>query len=42
MEVEGMAKIKVHEYAKQIGKPAKEIVSLLNENGINVKSHLNF
>ena len=35
-----MAKMKVHEYAKQIGKPAKEIVSLLNENGITVKSHL--
>ena len=35
-----MAKIKVHEYAKQIGKPTKELVSLLNENGISVKSHL--
>ena len=35
-----MAKMKVHEYAKQIGKPAKEIVSLLNDNGITVKSHL--
>ena len=35
-----MAKMKVHEYAKQIGKPAKELVSLLNDNGITVKSHL--
>ena len=32
--------MRVHEYAKQIGKPAKEIVSLLNDNGITVKSHL--
>ena len=35
-----MAKIKVHEYAKQIGKTTKELISLLNENGISVKSHL--
>ena len=35
-----MAKIKVHEYAKQVGITAKEIVNLLNENGIVCKSHL--
>ena len=33
-----MAKIKVHELAKEIDKSSKEVVSFLQENGIEAKA----
>ena len=35
-----MAKIKIHEIAKEMGLTSKEIIEKANELGINVKSHL--
>jgi len=35
-----MEKIKIHELAKQLGVASKEIVSIANELGANVKNHL--
>ena len=35
-----MDKIKIHELAKQLGVTSKEIVSIANELGANVKNHL--
>ena len=35
-----MDKIKIHELAKEIGMTSKEIISIANELGANVKSHL--
>ena len=35
-----MAKIRVHELAKEIGIPSKEMVDILQELGMNVKNHM--
>ena len=35
-----MAKQKIHELAKELNKPSKDIVEFLNKNGVEVKSHL--
>lgn len=35
-----MAKMKIYEYAKRIDKQAKELVNILLENGVEVKSHM--
>ena len=35
-----MDKIKIHELAKELGITSKEIVSIANELGANVKNHL--
>lgn len=35
-----MAKIRVHELAKEIGIPSKEMVNILHQLGINVKNHM--
>lgn len=35
-----MAKIRVHELAKELGLPSKEMVSILQEMGIDVKNHM--
>ncbi len=36
-----MSKQKIHELAKELNKSNKEIIDLLNKNGVDVKSHLN-
>ena len=35
-----MAKQKIHELAKELNKPSKDIVEYLNKNGVEVKSHM--
>lgn len=35
-----MAKIKIYELAKELDKPSKDIVTFLNQNGVEVKSHM--
>ena len=35
-----MAKIRVHELAKEIGIPSKEMVDILQNLGMNVKNHM--
>ena len=35
-----MAKQKIHELAKELNKPSKEIVDYLVKNGVEVKSHM--
>ena len=35
-----MARIRVHELAKKLGKDNKEILNYLTEKGISVKSHM--
>ncbi len=35
-----MAKQKIHELAKELNKPSKDIVDYLNKNGVEVKSHM--
>ena len=35
-----MAKIRVHELAKQLGKDSKDIIAILEKNGIEVKNHM--
>lgn len=35
-----MAKMKVHELAKELDKQSKEVLALLHENGVEVKSHM--
>ena len=35
-----MAKIRVYELAKSLGKDSKEIIELLKKNGIEVKNHM--
>ncbi|MDD3413568.1 MAG: translation initiation factor IF-2 [Lachnospiraceae bacterium] len=35
-----MAKVKVHELAKEINKSSKEVISFLSEKGIELKSHM--
>ena len=35
-----MSNIRIHELAKQINKDNKEIIAFLQENGIEVKSHM--
>ena len=35
-----MAKQKIHELAKEINRSNKEIIDVLNKNGVDVKSHL--
>ena len=35
-----MAKQKIHELAKEINRSNKEIIEVLNKNGVDVKSHL--
>ena len=37
-----MKKTRVFELAQKIGKPNKELIEILNEMGIKVKSHLSF
>lgn len=37
-----MAKIRVHELAKEIGIPSKEMVDILQNLGMNVKNHTIF
>ena len=39
-EVDSMARIRVHELAKKLGKDNKEILNYLTEKGISVKSHM--
>ncbi len=36
-----MAKQKIHELAKELNRSSKELVAFLNENGVEVKSHMN-
>ena len=40
MGVKLLAKMKVHELAKEIGKTSKEIISVADELGIEIKSHM--
>ncbi len=35
-----MAKIRVHELAKQLGKDSKDIIAILEKNGVEVKNHM--
>ena len=35
-----MAKMRVHEVAKQLSKTSKEVISALKQNGIDVQSHM--
>ena len=35
-----MAKQKIHELAKELNKPSKDIVEYLNKNGVEVKNHM--
>ncbi len=35
-----MGKVKIHEIAKRLGIPNKEVIDIANKNGIEVKSHL--
>ena len=35
-----MAKVRVYELAKSLGKDSKEIIELLNKNGVEVKNHM--
>lgn len=35
-----MAKIRVHEIAKELGKPSKEMVDILQKMGLDVKNHM--
>ena len=41
MEVDVMARIRIHELAKKLGKENKEILNYLTEKGIQVKSPMN-
>lgn len=35
-----MAKQKIHELAKELNKSSKEVMEVLNKNGVDVKSHM--
>jgi translation initiation factor IF-2 len=35
-----MAKIRVHELAKQMGIPSKQLVDILQGMGLNIKNHM--
>ncbi|MBO5087569.1 MAG: translation initiation factor IF-2 N-terminal domain-containing protein, partial [Lachnospiraceae bacterium] len=35
-----MAKVRVHELAKSLGKDSKEIIEILKKDGVEVKSHM--
>ena len=35
-----MAKMKIYELAKSIDKPSKDIINVLKDKGIEVKSHM--
>ena len=39
-EVASMARIRIHELAKKLGKDNKEILNYLAEKGISVKNHM--
>ena len=36
-----MSKLKIHELAKKLNKPSKEVMDVANKLGLDVKSHLN-
>ena len=35
-----MAGIRVHELAKELGRPNREVIETLKANGVDVKSHM--
>ena len=35
-----MAKLRVHELAKELDKPSKDIINLLHDKGVDIKNHM--